>query len=99
ASEIARNGRVWWLADSRGALYYGIRHIVNQLECPQSRYGGGMQVVDERNFACVSAQEPPTLVLLSKPDSYDQQNAVSNYLAINRYNLVESFPAFTAWRR
>jgi hypothetical protein len=46
----------------------------------------------------LSAQDPPTLVLLSKPE-FDPQNLVSRYLSTNKYQLVESFPAFTAWRR
>jgi hypothetical protein len=99
ALELARDGRVWWIADVRGALYYGIPYFSDQLEWPQARSNRRVQVVSDRTFSFLSDQEPPTLVLLSKPDTYDQQNVVSNYLSVNQYHLAESFPAFTAWRR
>src|SRR5262252_1761359 len=99
AIELAHDGRVWWLADLRGVLYYGIPYASNELEPPDERHTPGMQInVSEKSLSFLSAQAPPTLVLLSKPETYDKQNVVSNYLAANKYRLVESFPAFTAWR-
>jgi|ERR1700730_1169981 len=99
AIELARDGRVWWIADIRGALYYGMAYASEELEAPHTRHIRGVQInVSEKTFSFLSAQAPPTLVLLSKPE-FDAQNVVSNYLSVNRYQLVESFPAFTAWRR
>jgi hypothetical protein len=86
--ELAHDGCVWWIADIRGALYYGIPYPRDELALP----------VSERTFSFLSAQDPPTLVLFSKPDIYDPQNVVNSYLYVNKYQLVETFPAFTAWR-
>ncbi len=108
ALELARNGRVWWIADPRGALYYGIPYASDEFESPQARHVPGVAAapdphlwlmdVAEKTFSVLSAQEPPTLVLISKPE-HDPQNVVSKYLSVNKYQIVESFPAFTAWKR
>ena len=85
-----------WRA-TRGALYYGVPYAGDQTEWRQ-KPGEGVQSVDEKKLASLTAQEAPTLVLLSRTDSYDQQGIVGNYLSVNKYRLVETFPAFTAWR-
>ena len=88
--ELAHDGRVWWVADVRGAYYYGI---------PASDESGAPALITaEKSSSFLSAQAPPTHVLLSKPDAWDRENLVSNYLSNNKYHLVETFPAFTAWR-
>jgi hypothetical protein len=100
AAELARDGLVWWAADPKGVVYYELPFVVEDIEWPQAQViPHKVQVVHEKSFSFLSEQKPPTLVLLSRPETYDQQNAVSNYLSVNRYHTVETFPAFTAWRR
>jgi len=99
ASELERGGRVWWVAEFRGLLYYGVPYVIDEPEWPQAQQSRKVQVVWERTFSFLSAQEPPTLVLLSRPETYDQQGVMSNYLSVNKYHLVASLPAFTVWRR
>jgi hypothetical protein len=99
ASELARDGRVWWAADVRGALYYGVP-VSDELASQDGRQTPGVQVgISWKTASFLSGQPRPTLVLLSKPETFDPTNLVSNYLADNKYQLVEAFPAFTAWRR
>jgi len=99
AVELARDGRIWWIADIRGALYYGIP-VSGEGGSPDATLIPRVQInLSEKTSSFLSAQAPPTLVLLSRADTYDRQNVVSNYLSANKYHLVESFPAFTAWRR
>jgi hypothetical protein len=99
AVELARDGRIWWIADIRGALYYGIP-VSGDGGSPDATLIPRVQInLSEQTSSSLSAQVPPTLVLLSRPDTYDRQNVVSNYLSANKYHLVESFQAFTAWRR
>ena len=105
AIELARDGCVWWIADIRGALYYGIPYPSEELAFPSYGSPGAfprrlsaLLPVSEKTFSLLSAQDPPTLVLFSKPDIYDSQNVVNNYLSVNKYQVVETFPAFTAWR-
>jgi hypothetical protein len=98
ANELARGGRVWWLADGRGALYYGIP-LSGEGEPPDVTYSPVARYLSDKTSSFLSAQPPPALVLLSRPESFDRQNFVRNYLSTNRYHLAEAFPAFTAWRR
>jgi hypothetical protein len=99
AAELARDGLVWWVADPKGVAYYQLPAVVEDLDWPQAQINRKVQIVYEKTFAFLSEQKPPTLVILSRPDTYDQQNAVSNYLSVNEYYIAETFPAFTAWRR
>jgi hypothetical protein len=98
--ELAHNGRVWWVADFRGALYYSVQYVSSELDGPQARYDRGVNFfVGEKTFSYLSAEKSPTLVLLSKPETYDKHNVVRDYLSANGYRQVELFTAFTAWRR
>jgi hypothetical protein len=106
-AEIANDGNVWWVADFRGALFYGVPYVSDEKSetwlksyWPQARYERGVELFMAKNSpSFLSAQERPTLVLMSKPDAYDRQNVVTNYLSTNGYHVVASFPAFSAWRR
>jgi len=99
ANELAGGGRVWWVADDRGALYYGIP-VIDGRDAPASTQIPAAEVYLSWTTASVlSAQTPPTLVLISRPDTYDRQNMIADYLLANKYHPVESFPAFTAWRQ
>jgi hypothetical protein len=100
-AEIANDGNVWWVADFRGALYYGVPYVSDEFVWPQARYERGVKFfMGQKSLSFLSAQERPTLVLMSKPDTYDRwQNVVTNYLSTNGYHVVASFPAFSAWRQ
>jgi hypothetical protein len=81
--ELARDGHVWWIAEPRGALYYGVPYATDELDSPDGRHISGVQInVSQKTLSFLSAQEPPALVLLSKPE-YDPQNVVSSYLSVS----------------
>jgi hypothetical protein len=90
--ELARGGRVWWVANWLGAKYYGVPIS------DQNERGDTALIVTPTTIGVLSGQAPPTLVLLSKPDAHDQTGEVGSFLARNNYRRVESFAAFTAWR-
>jgi hypothetical protein len=96
--ELARGERVWWVAAPIGALYYGLP--VSDYSGPPGATKPAVQIIfSAESAATLSTQTPPTVVLLSKPDTHDQRNAVIDYLSTNKYHLFESFPAFTVWRQ
>jgi hypothetical protein len=97
--EIEHGGIVWWVADPLGALYYGVSDVHSPLEWPQASHNPSVAVAGNKIPPTLSTQPPPTLVLLSRPDTYDKQGIVERYLRINNYRLIRSFPAFTAWER
>lgn len=95
ATELAHGGQVWWVADPRGALYYGV-------PVDDGRDAAGAtqaHYVSEKTLPFLLTRPAPGLVLLSKPDAWDPQGAVQKYLLNNKYRIVETLPAFTAWRR
>jgi hypothetical protein len=97
ATELARDGRIWWIADARGALYYDVP--VSDEHASSAEMPGVQINLSEKTSSFLSTEVPPTLVLLSRPDAYDPQNVVKDYLVANKYHLFASFPAFAAWRR
>jgi hypothetical protein len=97
ATELAHDGRVWWIADVRGALYYDVP--VSNEHDSSAEMPGVETNLSEKTPSFLSTEVPPTLVLLSRPDAYDRQNVVQDYLVDNKYQLFASFPAFAAWRR
>lgn len=99
ANELAGGGHIWWVADVRGALYYGIPVIDPRDSRASTQIPGAQVYLSETTPAFLSAQTHPTLVLISRPDTYDRQHLITEYLLANKYHSVESFPAFTAWRQ
>ena len=91
-AELARGGRIWWAADWLGAKYY------NLPISDQDERGATALMMTPAITQVLSEQAPPTLVILSKPDAYDQNNELSSFLLRNNYRRIESFAAFTAWR-
>jgi hypothetical protein len=84
---------VWWSADICTAEYYGV---------PLA----GSPSVAGKVFVAVSPSKGdlsdlplPNLVLLSKPDVYDSQGALGEFLSTNAYRKAMSFPAFSGWTK
>lgn len=97
-AELAHDGRVWWAADGYGASYYGVPIAV---DARQWDLAGGTRkalLADSGGIHLLGGQGAPTLVIMSRPDTYDRENAVREYLRAHNYRLVDKFPAFTVWR-
>ncbi|MGH8094362.1 MAG: hypothetical protein ACREIF_12960 [Chthoniobacterales bacterium] len=77
-------GRIWWLADLSTGRYY---HL--PFDSPQ--------VVTSPQLP--SPKEPPTMVILSKPDIYDSSGAVRAYLTAEGFRVARVLPAFQIWTR
>jgi hypothetical protein len=85
---VASGGSVWWVAAPLGASYYG-------LTIPQ--YAGRvlmMAATVPEKIASVGGEDPPSLIILSKPDVSDAFGAVQSYLSANSYRLVRVLPGF-----
>jgi len=80
---------VWWVADLKGAEYYGV---------PISPEPGPRRALALRS--ALQLPEPaPDVVVVSKPDIFDGQFAVRHFLARNAYRQTGSLQAFTLWER
>jgi hypothetical protein len=73
---------IWWAADSVAADYYGLKNYTWVM-----------------NFSAeaLSRLAQPSLVALSKPDVYDSQGAIQDWLASHSFKRVAAFQAFTIW--
>jgi len=92
-SALARGMRVWWSAADDGANYYGL-----PLSNGAGESGRAILVLNA-TAQSVSALPQPDIVISSKPDLYDNQHAVENFVRGASYRAVASFPAFTVYER
>lgn len=92
ANTALENGRkVWWSADDSAARYYKV---------PLSDDPQGGKALLVRNPPVNSlGSNDPDLVIASKPDVYDAQNALRKFLANSGYAKKTNFPAFIVWEK
>ena len=90
ANRLLNDGKtVWWVADMRGAAYYGIlpsRRGTNfefDFYAPHSRAGSGPL---------------PDAIFLSKIE-FDRHNAVRRFISTHKYRNSENLPAFSIFTR
>jgi hypothetical protein len=94
ARTALREGRpVWWSAAEEGARYYGV---------PLGQTGGtpGEAVfVMNPTRQALDAMTTPQLIVSSKPDIYDAQLALANYIHDRGFSPARDFTAFVIWEK
>jgi hypothetical protein len=94
AKTALRNGwAVWWNAAEEGARYYGV-----PVTTRAGANGEALFVMDPTRDS-LSTLPMPQLIVASKPDLYDGQMAVAEYIRDRGYSPVERFTAFVVWER
>jgi len=98
AAAVARraleDGRVvWWNAAPEGARYYGV-----PLDAPTGNKDAAVLILNPtpemlRHFPT------PQVVIASKPDLYDGQKALAEYLGRHGFVAAEKLAAFVIWKR
>lgn len=85
--------KVWWSADDYGAAYY---HLL--VAAAPGETGHALLLLNPapQTLATLPA---PDVVVLSKPDLYDNQQALQNYVSNNPYSQIATLPAFAVWQR
>jgi hypothetical protein len=89
---LAQGGTVWWTADDATARFYGLP--VSNTPTP-----GMALFLWKPEPAQVARLAPPTLVVLSKPDLFDTNSGVRDFLKQHGYTQFQELPAFTFWRK
>jgi hypothetical protein len=97
AAAIARSALqdgkiIWWNADQRGAGYYGVATSTN--DTLHSARVFMNPAPDE-----LQKMRAPDMVIASKPDVYDANGAVSNFVREQQFQKVTNLNAFTIWQR
>lgn len=96
AAKMARNvlhagQHIWWNADQRGAGYYQV--ATDTTDAAMARYLMN-PTPDELRRA-----RSPDWVFASKPDVYDANDALAEYLHTHHYQVMTNLTAFTIWCR
>jgi len=90
---LDRAQKVWWSAAEDGGAYY---HV--PLSAEPDKAGAAFLVLNPTPQA-LSVFPSPDLVITSKPDLYDNQEALAKYVHNNPYTQIAVFPAFAVWQR
>ncbi len=98
AAMVARtalhNGQpVWWNAAPEGGLDYGVPFATH----PDG--AGAALLVLNPTPEGLKALPAPQIVIASKPDLYDGQDALARYLREHHYAPIRKFTAFIVWER
>jgi uncharacterized membrane protein len=102
---IAQGQRVWWAADVIGARYYGLPgefDVIGELTGRHQPIAcndlPGVQPVANASTPCLLSLTVPDVVVLSKPETFDSQGDIADYLKARGFGVVLELPAFTIWR-
>jgi hypothetical protein len=94
AIEALRSGQpVWWNAAEEGASYYGV-----PVAGPSAPAGQALLVANPTRES-LGALPSPDLIVASKPDLYDGQMALAEYVRERGYREAARFTAFVVWER
>ncbi|MBI3850110.1 MAG: hypothetical protein HY298_07455 [Verrucomicrobia bacterium] len=100
---INHGQQVWWNADPQGAAYYQVPLRVTGRSEPeatsnQPETGSAWWVMNPSRETLVAARLPDVIVV-TKPDLYDRQGALADYVKRTGYRKAVILPAFTIWQR
>jgi hypothetical protein len=87
---LAQGDDVWWAADRDSARYYGLP-LSAQLHA-----GSALLLWRPQSLAQF---EEPALIVLSKPDLFDPNGTIRQYIREHGYVETQSLPAFTFWMK
>ena len=90
---LGRGQTVWWSAAEVGARYYGVPLTTNSTQT-----SAALLVLNPARET-VAHSPVPRVVVTSKPDIYDSQTALAEYLREQRFEPVARFTAFTIWEK
>jgi len=91
---LERDEIVWWSADLIGGRLYGV-----PLGGATPEIAGEARPMVNCDRSNLDRAPKPDLVIASKPDLYDANGELAEYLARNHYFVAGALPAFLLWRR
>jgi len=94
ANDALKKGQiVWWNAGLHGAAYYHVPLGSN----PDT--GNHAVWLLNPNPGTLSSLPPPEIIIASKPDMFDDQGVLAEYVRKSPYVNFANFPAFRLWHR
>jgi hypothetical protein len=92
-AELHNGKPVWWSAAEEGAIYYGLPVSTNAVGTSAARF-----VVNQPSD-WLQQWPSPTVIVASKPDLYDGETALAEYIRQKGYQEAGRFQAFVVWER
>ena len=92
-THLTKGEMVWWSASDDCAEYYGL---------PLIRSPGGQKsalFLMNPGPDDIAKFPPPDLVFVSRPDTYDANGGLANYLKSNNFIQTGTLQSFTIWKR
>jgi len=103
--DYAKGKRVWWAADDLGAKYYdlpGEFDFMGELTGISEPYScidrAGIQSIYKASAECLEKLAAPDVIILSKPETFDNNGVIAAFLKNRDFIRVQTLPAFTVWR-
>ena len=103
--DYAKGKRVWWAADDLGAKYYdlpGEFDFMGELTGISEPYAcidrAGIQSIYKASAECLEKLAAPDVIILSKPETFDNNGVIAAFLKNRDFIRVQTLPAFTVWR-
>jgi hypothetical protein len=91
----ANNEKVWWCADETAGLYYRVPLSPGENLVTPGQVWLAIYPAAQR----LASQPPPDLLILSKPDLYDEHGLMRSYLANHHYTVWQTLPSMTVWHK
>jgi len=92
---VGRGDVVWWSADKIAGQYYGLSMV---LPGAPARDHSAWAVLNPSPEA-LDQLAVPQIIVVSKPDLFDNHGVLAAYLARSDFQPAERLPAFVVWRR
>jgi hypothetical protein len=90
---LHKGEQVWWNAAEEGALYYGV-----PVTAGVASNGAALFLMDPTRES-LGALPLPGLIIASKPDIYDGQMVLADFIRERGYREIGRFTAFVLWER
>jgi 4-amino-4-deoxy-L-arabinose transferase-like glycosyltransferase len=91
AAVLAERQDVWWSADEMTAQYYHLP-VSDSAATPEN----ALLMVNPSD-ATVEGSKQPQVIVVSRPDLYDNSGALARYMARRGFHATTAFPAFEIW--
>ncbi|MEO5802629.1 MAG: hypothetical protein ABIR24_03800 [Verrucomicrobiota bacterium] len=90
---LAQNAVVWWNADRMGAEYYNVPLATNANALGQK----ALLIINPGDE--IASLPKADLIISSRPDVFDSQGTVINYLKQENFQAKTNLPAFILWEQ
>ena len=91
---VASNGVVWWAADLMGGKYYGLSPQLAPLTKTAAPDVGGVFMANSRNGTYLAELPSPDLIVVSKRDIYDREEALEEWIRTHDFRRAVRRPGF-----